>query len=347
MTKKSLCLLFAFIFCGALAFTGCSGISQNKTAGAKINLSEAVDVRTYDVNGIPVTDGYIPFGEYQTYFRAAGELDSEKPVLLLLHGGPGSTHNYFEVLDRVAKETGRVVLTYDQLGCGNSYVENHPELWTAETWVNELENLIQTLGIKKCHLLGQSWGGMLAITYLTDRTQQGFCSVILSSTLPDSQLWGREQHRMLKYLPQEEQDAIEEAERTKDYSSEAYQAAIGHYMQLHCNDQKYSDDAPECLRRPKRHGTESYETAWGPDELTPVGTLADWNYTSKLKDIQIPAFIVSGTDDLCTPLIAKTMYDNLPDAKWELMPYCRHMCFVDDNDTYCANLATWMAEHDK
>ena len=347
MTKRVLCLLFTFILCGAFVLTGCSGESLKKPAAAGINLSEAVDVHTYEVNGITVTDGYVPFGDYRTYFRAAGDLASEKPVLLLLHGGPGSTHNYFEVLDRLAKETGRVVLSYDQLGCGNSYVENRPDLWTAETWVSELENLIRTLGIEKCHLLGQSWGGMLAITYLTDRTQQGIRSVILSSTLSESQLWGKEQHRMAKYLPQEEQDAIAEAERTGDYSSEAYLTAIGHYMQLHCCDQEYTADAPECLRRPSRHGKESYETAWGPNELSPVGTLASWNYTAKLKEIRIPALIVSGTDDLCTPLIAKTLFDNLPDAKWNLMPYCRHMCFVDDNDTYCTNLAAWMAEHDE
>ena len=323
------------------------GLGIMPMEAACIDLSEAVDVRTYEVNGIPVTDGYVSFEEYQTYFRAAGDLVSEKPVLLLLHGGPGSTHNYFEVLDRLAKETGRVVFSYDQLGCGNSYVENRPDLWTTETWVRELENLIRTLGIEKCHLLGQSWGGMLAITYLIDRTQQGICSVILSSTLSESQIWGREQHRMAKYLPQEEQHAIAEAERTGDYSSEAYLTAIGHYMQLHCSDQEYTADAPECLRRPARHGTESYETAWGPNEMTPVGTLANWNYTARLKEIRIPALIVSGTDDLCTPLIAKKMFDNLPDARWELMPYCRHMCFVDDNETYCANLAVWMAEHDE
>ena len=63
MTKKTLSLLFAFIFCGALVLTGCSGEGQKKTAEAKINLSEAVDVSTYEVNGIPVTDGYVPFGD--------------------------------------------------------------------------------------------------------------------------------------------------------------------------------------------------------------------------------------------------------------------------------------------
>ena len=75
-----------------------------------------------------ITEGYMPFMGYQTYYRIVGE-PSEKAPLLLLHGGPGSTHNYFEVLDCIA-ETGRQVVSYDQIGCGNSYLDGHPELWT-------------------------------------------------------------------------------------------------------------------------------------------------------------------------------------------------------------------------
>ena len=321
--------------------------SEGKKPGrAALHTDGAVITGVRVQDGVAVTEGYVPFREFRTWFRAAGDTASEKPPLLLLHGGPGSTHNYMEVLDRLAAETGRVVLTYDQLGCGASYLENRPELWTAETWTDELENLRGALGLERLHLLGQSWGGMLAITYLADRTQEGVCSVILSSTLPSSQLWSEEQHRMARQLPPEERDALAEAEKTGDFTSDACQAAIGHYMQLHCCDERYGEDAPECLRRPRKTGTESYNVAWGPNELTAAGTLAGWDYTGRLGEIAVPAFIVSGTDDLCTPRIAKTMFDRLPDAKWELMPGCRHMCFVDDNETYCRNLAEWMAAHD-
>ena len=294
-----------------------------------------------------VTDGFVPFGPYETYWRAVGNLDADKPALLLLHGGPGSTHDYFEVLDRLASETGRAVVSYDQLGCGRSYVEGHPELWKAETWVDELENLMGALGLGHIHLLGQSWGGMLAITYLVERGTTGMSSVILSSTLSDSQLWGREQHRMARQLPPGEWEALTWAEETGDYSSPAYQQALDHYMLLHCADLHYDERAPECLRRAKVSGTESYVTAWGPNELTPMGTLAQWSYTDRLRELDLPALVISGTDDLCTPLIAKTMYDRLPQARWELMAGCRHMCFVDDNERYCQLLASWMDEHDR
>lgn len=83
-----------------------------------------------------IKEGYMPFMGYQTYYRIVGKTEEGKSPIILLHGGPGSTHNYFELLDRVA-ESGRAVIMYDQLGCGNSFVEGHPELWTPETWLND------------------------------------------------------------------------------------------------------------------------------------------------------------------------------------------------------------------
>ena len=79
-----------------------------------------------------IEEGYMPFLGHKTYYRIVGEGSRDRKPLLLLHGGPGSTHNYFEVLDCIA-ETGRQVISYDQIGCGNSYLDGHPELWTQES----------------------------------------------------------------------------------------------------------------------------------------------------------------------------------------------------------------------
>lgn len=288
-----------------------------------------------------IEEKYIPFREYQTYVRIVKEDDQDSVPILLLHGGPGSTHNYFEVLDPLAKQ--RPVISYDQLGCGNSYVENHPELWTLSTWMEELDNVIKSLHLTRFHLLGQSWGGMLALAYALQQPQ-GLQSLILSSTLSSSQLWGREQHRMLKYMTKEEQDAITKAEETGNWQDEMAQKAIARYMKLHCADIK--DNDPECLRREKRSGTESYMTAWGPNELTPQGTLKNFDVTDKLCEIKVPCLIISGTDDLCTPLIAKTMYDHLPYTRWELFANAKHMVFAEYTEKYLQLLADWCQETD-
>ncbi len=286
-----------------------------------------------------ITEGYMPFKGFQTYYRICGEGNSTP--LILLHGGPGSTHNYFELLDALGDE--RPLIMYDQLGCGNSYLDSHPELWTKETWLEELVSLISYLKIERFHLLGQSWGGMLAIEYLLNHRQDNVASVILSSTLSSASLWSKEQHRLISFMSEEDQEAIYNAERTGNYGDPAYLAANARYMKLYCADIKDTD--PECLTRKKRSGTESYITAWGPNEYTPEGTLKDFEYTDRLSEIGVPALIISGTNDLCTPLTAKTLYDGIPDSRWELFPRCRHMVFAEENGKYISLLRAWMKEH--
>ena len=292
-----------------------------------------------------ITEGYIPFMGHQTYYRIVGEEYTEKTPLVLLHGGPGSTHNYFEVLDFLAEEDERQFIMYDQIGCGNSYLDGHPELWTRETWVQELITLREALNLKKIHLLGQSWGGMLALEYVCNYVHEGIKSLILSSTLPSSQLWGMEQARMIKELPEEMQQAIRTAAETGNYDAPEAKAAEAEYMLRHAGG-PYGEDAPECLTREKRSGREAYVVGWGPNEFTPLGTLKDYNVTEKLCTIKEPALIISGGNDLCTPYIAKTMFDRIPNSRWELFRTCRHSCYVEDLPRYSRILRSWLNEND-
>lgn len=297
-----------------------------------------------EVSPMSIREGYMPFEGHQTYYRVVGE-KTDKAPLILLHGGPGSTHNYFEVLDELAKKDGRQLIMYDQIGCGNSYLDGHEELWKSETWVRELQALREHLDIKECHLLGQSWGGMLLLDYICNYKPDGVKSIILSSTLPSSKLWGEEQHRMIAELPKEMQEAIRKADESGDYSGEEYQAAEAEFMLRHAAGD-LSTDPRECLRREKKAGREAYVVGWGPNEFTPLGTLKDYDVTEQLKDIQQSALVISGGNDLCTPYIAKMMYDGIPDSRWELFPTCRHCCFVEDTSRYISLLKEWLNQHD-
>ncbi|MST80346.1 alpha/beta fold hydrolase [Lactobacillus equicursoris] len=292
-----------------------------------------------------ITEKYLPFGQYQTYCRIVGAKTAKAP-LVLLHGGPGSTHNYFEVLDQVAEMSDRQVIMYDQLGCGKSSIpDDQAEVaYTAQNWVKELENLREQLGLDEIHLLGQSWGGMLALTYLISYHAPGIKSLILSSTLSSAKLWSQELHRLIKYLPEEDQAAIAQAEASGNYSNPAYQKANQLFMDQHAI--KLTPDLPEPVLRKKKGGSAAYLTAWGPNEYTPIGNLHDYEYTDQLKDLTLPVLITSGTNDLCTPLVAKTMYDHLPQAKWELLAGCGHMPFVQDNAHYCQLLSDWLLAND-
>lgn len=292
-----------------------------------------------------IREGYMPFLEYKTYYRVVGKNTGNKKPLVLLHGGPGSTHNYFEVLDRIAEEDGRQLVMYDQIGCGNSYVENRPYLWNSKVWIEELIELRKHLGLDEIHLLGQSWGGMQTLEYVCNYKPEGLKSIILSSTLPASWLWAEEAQRMIAQMPQDMQDAIKKATESGDYSSPEYQAAEAEYMRQHCAGEVTEND-PECLRRPKKAGRESYVVGWGPNEFTPLGTLKDYDVIDQLGDIKEPALIINGGNDLCTPYVAKFMYDRIPNSEWELFRTCRHMCFVEDNDHYVEVLKKWMNKND-
>ena len=289
-------------------------------------------------------EGYLPFLEGKTYYRILGHPVENKKPLVLLHGGPGSTHNYFEVMDALWQEDRRMVVMYDQIGCGNSYIEGHPEYFTGDTWIRELQNLREQLGLHQVHILGQSWGGIMALLYALDYAPEGVCSYILSSTLPSAKLWEREQHRRISYMPENQQQALKTALETGNYSDPAYLEALDAFMKQHCD--PMVRPLPECVTRPKRSGKESYLVGWGPNEFTPTGTLSGFEVTDRLHEVKTPCLITSGQRDLCSPYIAKTMFDRLPHAKWELFAYSGHMPFVDEGDRYRQVLIQWLAQND-
>lgn len=292
-----------------------------------------------------ITEGRMPFCGYETYYRIVGERNTRKAPLLLLHGGPGSTHNSFEVLDSLAERDDRQLILYDQIGCGESYVEGRPDLWHMETWINELKALRAFLGLDKIHLLGQSWGGMLLLEYICRYDPAGIKSVILSSTLPSSRLWGEEQARLIRFLPEDAQKAIRESIETNCYETEECKAAEALFMNRHCGSAPTAD-SPDCLKREKKIGRESYIVGWGPNEFMPLGTLKDYNVIDELPNIREPALIMSGGNDMCTPYIAKVMADGIPNAQWELFRTSRHCLYVEETDRYMNRLIQWLNETD-
>ncbi|MCR4561935.1 MAG: proline iminopeptidase-family hydrolase [Bacilli bacterium] len=287
-----------------------------------------------------VIEGYIPFKGYKTYYRIIGSEYKSAP-LVFLHGGPGSTHNAQEIFDKYVGTLKRPLIMYDQLGCGKSIIEgSHKELWVADTWVEELENLRNHLHLDKICLLGHSWGGMLAIIYLCDHHPEGVERVILSSTLSSSRLWESEAMRLIKELPIKDQVAINEAIEANDFSSKSFKLAMKHYYLRHVSPPK--KDLPACCKR-KKPKSEVYETAWGPCEFKPLGTLLDYDYTSKLHQISVPILLISGTDDESTPLQNKIMFDEITsEKKWVLLQNARHMTYVDKQDEYISALMDFL-----
>ena len=234
---------------------------------------------------------------------------------------------------------------YDQIGCGNSFVEGHPELFNADTWIKELIELRKHLGLDEIHLLGQSWGGMQTIWYALEYNPKGIKSYILSSTLSSAKLWEEEQKRRISYMSKEDQEVLLGAVESRDYSSKEYNDALGRFMNMYCAGE-VTEESPECLRRTKKAGTEAYIVGWGHNEFSPTGTLAGYEFTDRLHEIKEPCLITSGAIDLCSPYIAKVMHDRIPNSSWELFQFSRHMPFVEETEKYIDVLTKWLDAND-
>src|SRR6266849_7490207 len=146
-------------------------------------------------------EGFIPVvGEYRVWYHiVGGGAERESIPLLALHGGPGIPHDYIENLADLASDTRRVIL-YDQLGYGRSDQPDDTSLWRVERFVEELGILRRELGLDRIHLLGQSWGGMLAIEYMLTQPE-GIVSLILASTLSSVPMWNTEANRLRNEQP--------------------------------------------------------------------------------------------------------------------------------------------------
>jgi proline-specific peptidase len=279
----------------------------------------------------PSREGYAAFRGHKIWYKVVGEAEQPgKLPLLCLHGGPGAPHDYLESLEAMA-DTGRRVFFYDQLGCGNSDRPSDPDLWTVDLFVEELGVMREALGLDRIHLLGQSWGGMLAMQYMLTQPA-GIASLTVASSPSDMKLWVSEANRLRDELPPEVQAALlrHEAAGTTD-DPEYQQAMLVFYRRHVCR----SDPWPDYVDRAfAKIGQEVYTTMNGPSEFHVIGKLKSWDITARLGEIRVPTLVTSGRYDEATPLIAETVQRGIPGAEWVLFEESSHMAHVEEAGRY-------------
>jgi L-proline amide hydrolase len=280
-----------------------------------------------------VTEGYVPFRGYRTWYRIVGEGEDEgKLPVLYLHGGPGGTHDYLEPLEAMA-ETGRRAIFYDQIGCGKSDLPDDPSLWKVETFVDELGEVRRHLGLDRLHIFGNSWGGMLAMEYaLTQPT--GVASMIVASSPSSIPQWVAEANRLRSLLPEDVQETLTSHEQAGTTDSPEYeQACLVFYHRHVCR----LDEWPDCVVRSfafiEEHGV-VYKTMNGPSEFHVTGPLKDWDITGRLAEIRIPTLVITGEHDEATPAINQTVSSGIRGSESVIYPGASHMAHVEDPDGY-------------
>jgi pimeloyl-ACP methyl ester carboxylesterase len=263
--------------------------------------------------------GYVAYRGYRTWYRVVGDLESGRPPLLALHGGPGSTHHYFAPLERLADE--RPVVLYDQIGCGKSDRPTDVE-WSVELFRDEVAAVRAHLRLDRIHLLGTSWGGMLALEHVLSGPD-GIVSLVLSSTVADMQHWAAEQRRLRDRLPADIVATLDRLEAIGAYDDPEYERA----------EQVYRD----------RH---FYRGPIGPNEWTPTGALQDWDVRERLGEIDIPTLVIRGRHDMCTDAIASTLMAGLPNAHELVLEESSHTPVLEETDRYLAAVRTFLADCD-
>jgi proline-specific peptidase len=278
-------------------------------------------------------EGHIPFKGQQTWYRVVGEGEElGRLPLLVLHGGPGAGHDYLESIADLAS-TGRRVIFYDQLGSGRSAVPSDPSMWTVDLYVEEVEVVRRALGLERLHVLGQSWGGMLAMEY-TLRQPAGLESLIIADSPASMPQWVQEANRLRAELPPDVQERLLRHEAAGTTDSPDYEQAMMVFYRRHvCR----LDPMPDYVLRAFQNLAENpevYHTMNGPSEFHVVGSLKNWDITERLGEIDVPTLVISGRYDEATPAIAGVVHNGIRGSEWVLFEESSHMPHAEEREEF-------------
>ncbi|MFA7111307.1 MAG: alpha/beta fold hydrolase, partial [Bacilli bacterium] len=179
-----------------------------------------------------ISAGFLKTKDYKTFYKIYGEINNDTTPLIVLCGGPGSPFYSYEGPFKELAESGLTIVFYNQHGCGFSTInkDKYKELYTFESFEEELVLLVKLLNIKKYHLLGHSWGGMLALHYVTNKSPKDISSLILFSTLPSTKIWNQENSRSIENYPISYKKALLNEFEGKKYNEKMFTNASNRFV---------------------------------------------------------------------------------------------------------------------
>jgi len=293
-----------------------------------------------------VSEGYADFRGHRTWYRVTGSLDADKAPLVVVHGGPGCTHDYLDSLAGLA-ETGRAVIHYDQLGNGRSthLRDEGADFWTVDLFKAELDNLISHLGIAdRYHVLGQSWGGMLTAEHAVTRPA-GLRSAVIADSPASMELWLAAADGLRARLPEDVRATLLRHEEAGTTGSEEYAAATRVFYDRHVCRIPWPEEVARTFAAMDEDPT-VYHTMNGPSEFHVVGTLKDWTIIDRLDRIAVPTFLISGEYDEATPEVVRPYADGIADVRWQIFPNSSHMPHVEEKEAFLAAVAAFIDSRD-
>jgi proline iminopeptidase len=286
-------------------------------------------------------------GTFRVWTRKIG--DNPRIKILLLHGGPGGTHECFEVFEKYFPGEGFEFYYYNQLGSYLSDRPEEPELWDTPRFVEEVEQVRQGLGLGKenFYLYGQSWGGILAIEYAL-KYQQHLKGLVISNMMASIPAYNEYAERVL--MPAMDQKVLAEIkalEASGKYTEPRYmELLMPHHYEKHLL-RLPQKEWPDAVNRAFQHMNASiYVPMQGPSELGASGKLLHWDRTKDLKKITVPTLVIGAEHDTMDPAHMRWMGSEFPKGRFHYCPNGSHLAMWDDEKTYMEGLIRFVKDVD-
>ena len=339
------------LFVSVLALTGCTtatpaatSTTTSASSSSYLDFSGRDDALSGGVKMIPINT---PKGMFRVWTKRVG--NNPKIKVLLLHGGPGATHEYYEAFDSYLPKEGIEFYYYDQLGSAYSDQPKDDSLWDLPRFVEEVEQVRTALGLTRdnFYLLGHSWGGMLAMEYAL-KYQQNLKGLVISNmmaSIPEYVHYA--ETTLMPAMDQKALAEIKKIEAAKDYKNPRYmQLLIPNFYEQHIL-RMPAAQWPDPVNRAFGHINESiYVLMQGPSEMSASGRLEKWDRTADLSNIAVPTLVVGAGYDTMDPKHMEMIAKTVKKGRYLYCPNGSHMAMYDDQKAYFSGLVQYIRDVD-
>jgi len=341
MVVKRMCLVIMI----AVTLIACERIytePSKPASSAYLDSSGRDDAPTGGVKLIPITT---PKGTFNVWTKRVG--NNPKIKLLLLHGGPGATHEYFEASDSYLPAAEIEYYYYDQLGSAFSDQPNDPALWDLPRFVEEVEQVRQALKLDRenFYLLGHSWGGILAMEYAL-KYQQHLAGLVISNMMASIPAYNEYAQKVL--MPAMDQKVLAEIKQIEakgEFEKPRYMELLIPHHYIHHILRMPAEQWPDPVNRAfKRLNPAVYVLMQGPSELGASGKLVSWDRTADLGKITVPTLVIGAQHDTMDPKHMEWMAGALGKGRYLYCPNGSHMAMYDDQKVYFTGLVQFIRD---
>jgi proline iminopeptidase len=297
--------------------------------------------------GVKLITVQTPKGPFKVWTKRVG--NNPRIKVLLLHGGPGMTHEYLEAFDSYFPRAGFEYYYYDQLGSAYSDQPDEPSLWELPRFVDEVEQVRKALKLDSgnFYLLGHSWGGMLALEYAL-KYQQNLKALIISNMVPSIPAYSRYAQQVL--MPAMDQKALAEIkglEAAGKFDDPRYEELLMQNFYIYHLLRMPADQWPDpLLRALNKINRKIYVPMQGPSELGTSGKLVNWDRTADLHRITVPTLAIGARYDTMEPAQMQRIADSVQRGRYLFCPNGSHFDLYDDQSIYMTGVVQFIRDVD-